>query len=128
MCAIKNCSVFLFYCFVVLLTIRLQVLDCSALAPDLSLLPAGDKTQIGEQGVGFRSSSFFAISHHMIPNTKGYQSILNPFLFFTFPFHPCFITNHRLSFSAPRQGRHDVCPKKLHRQIFWLRILHWKIH
>ena len=61
MCAIKNCSVFLFYCFVVLLTIRLQVLDCSALAPDLSLLPAGDKTQIGEQGVGYKSSYLFPL-------------------------------------------------------------------
>ena len=28
-----------------------QVLECSALAPDLALLPAGDRTQIGEQGV-----------------------------------------------------------------------------
>ena len=50
---------FFLHCCVVLLTIRLQVLDCSALAPDLTLLPAGDKTQIGEQGVGFRSSCFF---------------------------------------------------------------------
>ena len=31
---------------------EVQVLECSALAPDLAILPAGDKTQIGEQGVG----------------------------------------------------------------------------
>ena len=30
--------------------IEVQVLECSALAPDLALLPAGDRTQIGEQG------------------------------------------------------------------------------
>ena len=30
---------------------EVQVLECSALAPDLALLPAGDRTQIGEQGV-----------------------------------------------------------------------------
>lgn len=71
----KNCSVFLFYCCAVFLTIGLQVLDCSALAPDLTLLPAGDKTQIGEQGVGF-FFYFFAFSHHMILNTKGYQFLI----------------------------------------------------
>ena len=47
--------------FVVLLIIQSQVLDCSALAPDLALLPAGDKTQIGEQGVGYKSSYLFPL-------------------------------------------------------------------